>query len=317
MLKAALKQLPWILALFVLGPAAAYLTGSLRAADGSGDATLLMTVTPAKGVLAGLVTLVFAGSVGVFASLVNGSRSGFNAAGIVVAWAASQTADIEALLRMAQGPAPLTKLAIEGAAFALLAAPVGLVIWRLGLGRGLHGQLHPLPQGAPSLRGWLTGGVKPQRGLTAGEFSLASSLVRAVTRPSGVGAIAVTVVVGFAICWLVAQDTLKGQAIFAAAVSLVVAVPVGRLVGESLSEQPPTASFLLGVVVLAVVGPLAAKVVHGDDLIAVLYRGDLIGAASPVTLDWVAGALIGIPIGEAWFAAMFPSPQPAGAAPGS
>ncbi len=305
MLNAISKQLPWILALFVLGPIAGWLTGSLRAADGSGEATLLLGIAPAMGILAGLVTLAFAGGVGVFASRLNGSRSGLNSAGIVIAWAASQTATIDTILRRADSAAPLTTLAVEGLVFGLLAVPVTAVIWQAGLGRGLHAALHPLPDGAPSLAGYLTAPPKDRKGLLPEHESLTATILRALTRPSGIAAIAVTVFVGFVVSYFVCQDTLKGQAILAAALTAIVAVPVGRLAGEALKEQPPLPAFVAGFAVLGLVGPLAVRFLQGPDIIATLYTGDLLGVAAPVTLDWVAGACIGLPIGEAWFLSMF------------
>jgi hypothetical protein len=248
---------------------------------------------------------VFAAAVGIFAAKVNGCRSGLNSAGIVFAWAASQTATIEAILRRAQGPGPLIPLAIEGFVFALLAVPVGALVWHAGLGRGLHGAAHPLPPGAPALRRWLTGGASGPKGLLGEHESLAASLARALLRPAGLGAIGVTVAIGAGACWLVAQDVLKGQAIFAAAVAGLFAVPLGRLAGEALGEQPPLSAFFVGFALLALIGPLSAMFLHGPNLIPDLYAGRLFGAAAPVTLDWIAGGFIGIPIGEAWFVSMF------------
>ncbi len=318
MLKAAFKQLPWMLALFVLGPIAGRLTGMLRAPDGSGDATLIVGSSPLLGVIAGAVTLVFAAGVGIFAARVNGCRSGLNSAGIVLAWAASQTATIEAILRRAEGPGPLIPLAIEGLAFGMFAVPIGALVWQAGLGRGLHGAAHPLPPGAPALTRWLTSAPSGARGLRAEHESLAASLVRAFARPAGLGAVAIFVAVGAAMCWLVAQDSLKGQAIFAAAMTGIVAVPIGRLAGEALGEQPPASAFFLGAALLAAVGPVAAMLLHGAGVRDDLYAGKLVGIAAPVTLDWAAGAFIGIPIGEAWFVSMFrhqPAPAPGAAAP--
>ncbi|HZW08336.1 MAG TPA: hypothetical protein VFF69_00395 [Phycisphaerales bacterium] len=314
MLKAIYKQLPWMLALFVLGPIAGHLTAGLRAADGSGDATLLVGASPGMGVLAGVVTLAFAAAAGVFAARVNGCRSGLNSAGLVLAWAASQTATVKSILRLAEGPGPLVPLAAEGLVFCLAAAPVAAVIWQAGLGRGLHAAAHPLPDGSPALRAWLTRGQHGARGLRGEHEALAAALLRAVIRPAGLAAIGITVAVGAGVCWLVAQDTLKGQAIFAAAAAGVVAVPLGRLAGEALGEQPPMAAFFLGTALLALLGPLTAYGVHGGNVIPTLYSGDLIGVAAPVTLDWAAGAFLGIPIGEAWFVSMFRQhPAPAAA----
>ncbi len=313
MLHATLKQLPWILALFVLGPIAGHLTGQLRAPDGSSQATLLVSTAPAAGILAGAVTLVFALAVGLFASRLNGSRSGLNAMGLVLIWAASQTATIDGILRRTQSDAPLIPLAIEGLIFGLFVVPIAAIVWRAGLGKGQHSELHPLPDKSPSLLAFVTANPWGPHGLRQEHESLGAGLVRAITRPAGIGAIGVTVVVGFGVAYFVSQDVLKGQAIFAAALAGIVAVPLGRLAGESLKEQPPIASFVLGFAILGAVGPLAAKFLHAGSLIPDLYAGTLAGVSAPVTLDWVAGACIGLPIGEAWFIGMFKSADKAGA----
>ncbi|MBZ0173617.1 MAG: hypothetical protein K8E66_14640, partial [Phycisphaerales bacterium] len=129
------------------------------------------------------------------------------------------------------------------------------------------------------------------------------------------GAIGATVVAGVLVCYLVCQDTLKGQAIFGAALPALVAVPLGRLAGESLKEQPPMAASVVGFAVLGLVGPLAAQFVQGGSLITDLYAGRLLGVACPVTLDWIAGAFIGLPIGESWFYSMFKPAERPGARP--
>lgn len=305
MLHAVIKQVPWMLALFVLGPIAGHLTGSLRGGDGSHDATLLVGASPGAGVLAGLVTLVFAGGVGVMASRINGCRSGLNAAGIVVVWAASQTAPIDALLRRAGSGEPLVMLGVEGLVFGLLAVPVAAVVWRAGLGRGPHGEAHPLPDGSLGLAGFMLAGAKKGPKLAAEHESLAATLVRSFTTTSSLAAIGATVGAGVLVTFLVCLDPLKGQAIFGAALAGIVAVPLGRLAGESLGEQPPMAAFFVGFALLGLVGPLAPKFLQGGTLIADLYSGDLLRVASPVTLDWLAGACIGLPIGESWFCSMF------------
>ncbi|QKK07956.1 MAG: hypothetical protein HND58_07050 [Planctomycetota bacterium] len=183
MLQATIKQLPWILALFVLGPIAGHLTGSLRAPDGSAQATLLVSTAPAVGILAGAVTLLFALAVGVFASHLNGCRSGLNAAGIVVAWAAAQTATIDGILRRTQSDAPLIALAVEGLIFGLFAVPIAAIIWRAGLGKGQHGELHPLPGGAPSMPAFMTANPWGPKGLRDEHESLGAGLVRAPHPP--------------------------------------------------------------------------------------------------------------------------------------
>ncbi len=297
--------MPWILSLLVLGPIAGMLTGSLVAADSSGQATLLVCTTPAAGVLAGLGVLALALVAGLAGSRINGSRSGLTAMGVVLAWGAWGTTTIDWVLRLAQSGSPLTMLAIEGLVFGLLLVPVGLFVWQAGLGRGQHGAFHPLPDGTPGLLGWLRGSPRVGGEMVDETHSLLAGVFMALTTPAGLAGIGITLGAGVLVTHLIAQEPFKGQAIFAAAVTFLLAVPVAKLVGESLKATVPMASFFIAGALLGAIGPLAARMFHGEHLIEDLYSGHLLGLAVPVSLDWLAGACLGIPMGLGWFYSMF------------
>lgn len=319
MLQPTIRQIPWILALFVLGPLAGSLTGALRAPDGSGDASLLLGIQPLAGVGAGVVSLLLALVAGLVASRINGPRSGFNCAGIVLAWAAWRTTTIDAIIARTHDASSLYILAGEGLAFGLGAWLVAMVVHHAGLGRGAHAALHPMPPGGKPLGAWLRAPLRANKDRARANESFFASILASFVPATSLIIVGVTVAVGIGVAYLAAQDPLKGQSIFAAALALIVAVPLARLLALRGSDAPPEGdegSFMLGAAVLAMAGPIAGVVIHGRGLVDATYTSDLFGAASPVSIDWAAGAMLGIPIGDSWFRSMF-AHRPAGAAEAS
>jgi hypothetical protein len=61
---------------------------------------------------------------------------------------------------------------------------------------------------------------------------------------------------------------------------------------------------MLALAVLGLAGPLVAKGVQGSRLVEATYAGELLALARPLSLDWAAGALLGVPLGLAWAGAM-------------
>lgn len=305
MIQTTLKQVPWILALLVLGPIAGMLTGSLKAVDSSGHATLLVSTVPQAGGLVGVAVLVLALVAGLVGSRINGSRSGLTAMGVVLAWGAWGTTTIDWVLRLAQSDSPLTILALEGLVFGVLMVPLAMLVWQAGLGRGQHRAFHPLPDGTPDLLSWLRGSLRVGGEAADESQSLLGGVFLALTTPAGLAAIGITLGAGVLVTHLIAQEPLKGQAIFAGAVTFLLAVPVAKLVGESLKASVPMASFFIAAALLGAIGPLAARMIHSEHLIEDLYNGHLLGLAVPIGLDWLAGACLGIPMGLGWFHAMF------------
>src|SRR5216684_1527151 len=92
----------YLLALCVVGPAAGALMGSLRAADGSHAASPLFCTNPGMGLLVGIAALGLALVMGLLASKLVNVAAGFTAAGLVMAWAAWKTGDIDGMIRTAQ-----------------------------------------------------------------------------------------------------------------------------------------------------------------------------------------------------------------------
>jgi hypothetical protein len=91
-----------------------------------------------------------------------------------------------------------------------------------------------------------------------------------------------------------------GQTLAAA----VVAGITGTLVGRIVSHRAPLGSFLAGGLLLAAIGPAAGAIIDGQALVERVYAGTGFTLARIMPLDWIAGILIGVPVGASWAASM-------------
>jgi hypothetical protein len=107
-----------------------------------------------------------------------------------------------------------------------------------------------------------------------------------------------------AVTWFLAVANAQGQTFGAALLAALAAGAVGQVLASGsrcvLTPVVPAVAIL----VLAVLGPLAAKMHAGNHLIESIYRGDFLGLGRPISLDWAAGALLGAPIGLSWAGAI-------------
>jgi hypothetical protein len=119
---------------------------------------------------------------------------------------------------------------------------------------------------------------------------------------------------GFAAClaaagvvaWIFAPDSLKGQTFAAAAFAGL----FGAVAMKMAARHYVTPLVVFCVVgVLACAGPAVAAVYYGSGsgIVRPVYSG-AIGGVLPLArilpLDWLAGALVGVPIGLSWGGAM-------------
>jgi hypothetical protein len=216
-----------------------------------------------------------AGLAGLAAARLTNARTAMTTVGLVLAWAAYRAGDVESILRAAHSPAPLWRLAVEGAVFGVFA--VALMLGIHAITPRDHQESAPI--------------VAPGFGKT----------FRAVVGgPGVVPAVVAAMVAGAAVVWIVANSGMKGQTLGAAVVAGLVGAAVGRLV----DNRVPASAFLLPGAILAVVGPAAAAMALGGDIVATVNRGGLFPVARVMPLDWIAGAFLGVPIGLAWTASM-------------
>lgn len=183
----------YLTALFVIGPLAGLLTGALRNVDGGTNATPLVSSNPALGVAAAVGAIAIAVLVGAVGARLMGVGPGFSAAGLVLAWVAWRTGEVNELIRSAQSSSPLVSLAIEGLLMGVLA-----LLAACGIAWIAQRQIEDPPH--------RYFGARPLPALAAGFIG------------AGIGA------------WLVAVTPLKGQAVAAAVVSAIFGAAAGRLV---------------------------------------------------------------------------------------
>jgi hypothetical protein len=105
--------------------------------------------------------------------------------------------------------------------------------------------------------------------------------------------------------WLFAPESLKGQTFAAAAAGGM----FGALALKMAARTVKPLWVFVGVAVLACAGPAVAAVYYGTGtgIVRPVYAG-LHGGVLPLVrilpLDWLAGALVGVPIGLSWGGAM-------------
>ena len=270
-----------LLALVALGPLAGLLVASLRAADGGPDATLLVCTTPAAGLLAGIGALAIAGLIAIVGARLVDARAGLFAAGIVLAWAAARSGRVDIILMHTQSSAPLVRLALEGVLVGAGSVLIAIVAYAVGKPSAQTGD-------APDAR--------PPLGA-----ALAGSFRRAVAGPGLLVALPVAIVAGGAGAWLIAATPMKGQTIGAAVAAGVLAGAAGRVA----DQRSPAQMLCLAIAILAALGPLSAFVFQrGANPVDAAYAGSLFALARIAPLDWVAGGLIGVPIGVSWAGSM-------------
>jgi hypothetical protein len=272
MMQALLRWVIPLGGLLVVGPLAGMCTAGLRLADGSDRATLLVSTSPMMGLVLGAVAIALAAAVGmVGARLINVSYGLFSA-GLTLAWAAWGTGDIDAIVRSYQAATPLWRLAAEGAIVGSLGVGACWLILRAGRRPGAT----PAPV-------FEEGNVWALRGR-----GLAACLL-------GAGVVA----------WLFAPESMKGQTFAAAAFGGMFGAFALKMAARGVT---PLVVFV-GVAVLATAGPAVASFYYApaSGFVKAVYAGSPGGALPLVRilpLDWLAGALVGVPIGLSWGGAM-------------
>lgn len=247
-------------AVFVAAPLASSLARRLRTPSGLADASPLTSEGFGAGLLVGVLVLVIAIGYGIFVGRIAHVRLALICTGLALTMPAWRFGTVHDLVRDSGGSDVLSKLAVEGAIFGALAVLGCVLMLRLS---------KPVPEAttfeSPRVQDWLIAPI--------------SALV------CGAGA-----------AWLVARSPLQGQA-FAAAVAAGVA---GGAIARSASFRAPMISILAGGLGLACLGPVVAGTRIGPDALSALHAGiwPALGYITP--FDWIAGVLIGAPLGEMW-----------------
>lgn len=270
MLQSFLRWVIPLAGLLVVGPIAGMCTSGLRLADGGSSATLLVSTSPGTGILLGAAAIALATIVGCVGSRLISVPYGLFSAGLTLSWASWGTGNIDLIVRSYQSGAPLWRLAIEGA----IVGALGIGACKLIL---MAAKKPPaLPQGTVGT--WGRGDENPW-----------------LTRGKALGACLVAAGV---VAWLVALESTKGQTFAAAAVA-----GMAGAAAMKMTARHATPLIVFGVVaILACAGPAAAAVYYGSGsgIVRPVYAGtagSLMPFARILPLDWLAGALVGVPIG--------------------
>jgi len=274
---AALRTtLRWVLilaSLLAVGPLVAELFTFLRDVDGGRAVTLLVNGSPGVA-FAGAAVLIFATlCVGLVAARFFSLGTALFCAGAVVAWAGSRLGSLESIVRRAGEGKDLFALAVEGLLVTAAAAGAAALFVRVG-GAGARE------------------GSALERALYAEPEPVQA---RASSTAAALGAAALAA--GAAV-WFVALSGARMQTLAATVAGGIAAGGVAHLLHAHRRLTPVLPMAAMALVALA--GPLAAYFMEGTRLAAHVYDGSVLSLARPVSLDWAAGALIGVPLGLNW-----------------
>lgn len=276
------SSLRWVLilgCLVVLGPLAARLTGGLRDASGGPATTLLVNATGGWALVAGVVSVGLAAGSGLLGGWAFTMGTGLTCAGLVLAWARWGLGTLEGIVRRAGDGSDLVLLGVEGLAVGLLALGVGALI-----------------VGAANRR-QAEGGKG--RGLLILEAESESK-----RRSATIAGVVAGAAAGALVTWLCAVTELRGQTLLAVVIGGIGAGAASHLAGHSMRASLSPLPAMAGLALVAGVSPLIAKGMHGEAMLAAVYGGKVLPLARPVSLDWAAGALLGVPIGMGWAGAV-------------
>lgn len=277
-----------LVVLFVLGPIAGTLMGDLRGADGLTAVTPMTSSSVVSGLAKAIAVLGIAAGAGLLGSRLFHARDGMTFAGLVVAWAAYRTGTPDSLLRHTQSAACLWQFSAEGLILGLLGVLVCVFV--VSASRG---------EGGDSER------LSTNRSRAERDAESWTMQATAVAAAAGAGA-----VVGGVVAWLVAVESQKLQTIAAAACAGIAAGATAQLVISAMPGSVPSyrrtlVAGALAMTFLAAIGPVASLAFHGSaGVLRAAYSGNYFGLASPLALDWVAGALLGLPLGLSWSGSM-------------
>ena len=282
MLKTILRWTYILACLLAVGPAAGWLARYVRDGQGGHACSLLSGEAPMAGIVVGLSVIATAAVVGVIASRLFSLGTGLAMAGVVLGWTSWHLGTVESIIRATGGEVNLLVLAVEGLALTVAAAGISHVATLAAAAS------QPAAPAAPGSR-------------------LLGLLVKSADRPAlGVTAAAVVIGAGaaFAAASLVCLSGLKGQTLMGGVVAGIACGLAACYVAGAAKVSLHPAAPALGMALAAVAAPVAARFMHGDNLLAVLNADRLLAAARPLPLDWAAGSLLGVQVGMGWAGAV-------------
>lgn len=282
-----LKWIVVLAALFAAGPLAASLVAPLHLADGSHAASLFTDGSFTQGLFAGLGVLALATVIGVVSGNLVARDMGLTVAGLVIAWAAWRFSSVDRAASRIGSGGMLATLAIEGLLMGLagtaIAAAIGLTS-REKLSRSALFASFPDDQPQEKL---------PRQGLvTAGLVGVAAAA---------------------GVVWIIAVEPTRGQCVMAAVTGGIACGGAAQLSASMRRLRLGPIVPMLSMTLLATLSPLITMQIHGSSLVETAMAGKLFPLGKLGPMDWLAGALLGVPIGLAWANSMLEK-EPASAA---
>lgn len=278
MMEVAARWIVRAVSLLALGPLAAGAAGIIRAPDGSDAVTLLTGPAIGPGLLAAFAVggcVVAAAVLG--ARLADRHEAVLNA-GFVLAWVAWCHGSMSEVVRLAPEAGLLLRLCLE-AAIATAAVLVAFVA---------ADRLSRRPA--------------DQEGLGLGRSDAAA----AMSIPAGPAILLASAVLALACAWLFARHGGAGQGVGTGFLAGFFAGVAGSQIQQTMSagREPPAGStgvfipVLLGIAAASVAAPLIGLFAPGvSGLTPALARGELPGWLLVAPTAWLAGGLIGAPMG--------------------
>jgi hypothetical protein len=273
----------WVLVLgsmLAVGPAMAELLENVRDVDGGRAVTLFINGEPVTALLCALALIASVLLIGVVASRFYSAGTAMVCCGFVLAWGAAALGDLESIVRRAGDGRSLFMLAIEG--FVVTLGGAGLCM--------LFSRIAAREHGGKPVRGPLW-----QRALFVGEAEKSNVPLQPLLTGLVVGVLAAAFFV-----WFTALSGARTQTLAAAFIAGIAAGAAAHLTNVGRGYQLSPVLPFLSLALLALIGPIAAYFVEGSRLVAHVYDGSVLNLARPVSLDWAAGGLVGIPLGISW-----------------
>lgn len=275
MVQLILKWIVVLAALFAAGPLAASLVSPLTLADGGHAASLFTDGSFAQGLLAGVLVLALATVVGIVSGVLVSRDMGLTTAGLVIAWAAWRFSTVDRAVSRVGGQGMLTVLAIEGLAMGIAGVAVAMAIGAISRER------HP----RMNIIGTITHEEEPGEQV--------SILVLVYSGLLGM------IVGGFCV-WIVAVEALKGQCVMAAVTGGLACGSAAQLYASTKRVRLGILAPMLAMTILAGASPIVTSSIHGKSVVMDAMAGRLFPLGKLGPFDWLAGALLGVPIGLAW-----------------
>jgi hypothetical protein len=287
MIRALARWTFLLAALLAVGPIVGWMVRSLRDADGGTAHTLLVSDSPVRGVLIMLASFAAAGVMAVAGARHFSLGTGLLSGGFIFAWTTWWLGSVDSLIRRAGDGGSLVWLGAEGLLAMIGACAVTLLA--TGAARGNQPELA------------LTGGAVAVKGPRS--LLIRSCPDGAWTKPLALCATVAAAAAGVAVT-IAAVSMLKGQTMMACVIGGIAAGAAANWIAGTLGSVIQPAMPMLAMGVLATLAPIVALIMHGGGTLDAAFSLSLLPIARPLSFDWAAGALLGVPIGMAWTGAV-------------